>query len=221
MDGLEGPSALRDQLKKDSSLLVQAVGCTPMEARAFVLSQPAYYPRLCPIPECSLFNSIRRRRIVHLRHLLNLRYPHLPPPNDPFLLELELEVARIEFAGRMPPLVTRTHIRRELLMRGLEQRLLRKAFRSMAVVTFKGLPVRRPPSPWCTSAATLGHHTAAICSLVLLLITLGRTVATDCFSCSALGLLITSFFLAWVSYCLFLFGPDWINSDRLLVRLGF
>lgn len=221
MDGLEGPSALEDQLKKDGALLAQAIGCTPMEARAFVLSQPGYYPRLCPIPEGSLFNSIRRRRIVHLRHLLNVRSPQLTAPNDPILHELEVEVARIEFAGRMPPLVTRTHVRRELLMRGLEQRLLRKAFRSMAVVTSKRLPLRRPPLPWCASAATLGHHTAAVCSLILVLVTLGQTIATDCFGCSELGLLITSFFMAWVSYCLFLFGPDWINSNRLLVRLGF
>lgn len=98
-------------------------------------------------------------------------------------------------------------------MRGIEQRLLRKAFRSMAVVTPKTLPLRRPPLQWCASAATLGHHTAAVCSLILVLAALGQTIATDCFGSSELGLLITSFFMAWDGYYLFLFGPDWINSN--------
>lgn len=212
---------LEDEFKAYCAVIVQASGCTPMQARAFVLSQPEYYPRLCPIPEGSLFSSIRRKRILHLRHLLNVRSPQVTALNDPILHELETEIARIEFAGKMPPLVTRTHIRRELLMRGLEQSLLRKAFRSMAVIDVGDHVTRRPPQPLMATANRLAHNSTAVLSVLLAMNAFGQALSSRCVGCSEVGLLTASFFAAWLSYCFFLVGPDWEESNRLLERLGF
>lgn len=221
MAGAERQSALEDQLEEEGEQLAQTIGCTSMEARAFLLSQPSYYARLCPMPSGLFVSPLRRRRIARLRHKLNARSPRLSTPDDPLLNALEAEVATIEFDGKAPPLAKRTQIRRELLMGGVPQKSLRKAFCSLAVVRSNGLGVRRAPNTLVAAAASFGHHAAAIYSLVLLLAAFGQAVTTGCVGCSELGLIYLSMILGWFSRCLFFLGPDWINSDRLLVRLGF
>lgn len=220
MAGAERQSALEDQLEEECGQLAQTIGCTPVEARAFLLSQPSYYARLCPMPKGLFVSPLRRRHVARLRHQLNARSPRLSAPDGPLLTTLEAEVATIEFAGKAPPLATRTQIRRELLRRGLAQKSLRKAFSSLAVVRSNGLGVRRAPHAGFVAAATIGHHGAAICGLVLLLAAFGRAVTVGCVGCSELGLIYLAMILGWLSRCFFLFGPDWINSDRLLLRLG-
>lgn len=220
MAGAETHSALEGQLELESEEVAQIAGCSSNQARAFLLSQPGYYARLCPLPNSLFVSPARKLRVARLRHLLNTRSPRLSAPDDPLLKELEAEVAAVEFAGKAPPLGERTRIRRELLNAGLPSWVLRKAFGSLAVVRSSGLWVRRAPSAVFAAVASLGHQSAAICSLVLLLAAAGQVISTGCIGCSELGLVYVALTLGWFSYCLFLFGPDWVNSDRLLVQLG-
>jgi len=212
--------SLQENFEAECKNLARAIDCTLFQARAFLLSQPHYYARLCPLPTSVSIAWMRRRRIVLLRQALGAT-SEVADVHVPLLHELETLVASVEFGRRAPPLKTRTKVRRELLLQEVEHKSLRRAFRSMAVINVREHATRRAPKQLIACTGRLAHHSAAVLSMLLALYAVGQAFSSRCVGCSEVGLLTASCFAAWLSYCFFLVGPDWDESNRLLERLGF
>jgi hypothetical protein len=216
----EHPPSLQENFEAECKQLTCVIDCTLFQARAFLLSQPHYYARLCPLPKGVLIGWMLRRRIVLLRQALGAT-SQVADVHVPLLQELETLVASVEFGRSAPPLAIRTQVRRELLLQEVEHKALRRAFRSMAVINVGEHATRRAPKQLIACAGRLAHNSAAVLSMLLALYAVGQAISSRCIGCSEVGLLTASFFAAWLSYCFFLVGPDWDESNRLLERLGF